>query len=249
MTKKGRICILSNSEVAAISVLRAGECPGGFQRKLNKKTVDGIVESAKNGRTIPAITVGEVGSSLIVVDGQHRIEARRVYPFELAAYIKPMTKNTAILDFISCNTKGRRVRPSLISEIDPSPLGVKIRKVASTFKAKPVHVYNLLYGIATRQRVLSGQVSDAEINIAENVLFVWTRDSRWGAARQIFSHAGTLSVVGNIARNSRNPGIVIKKMQNLNFSENSPLASRYGTSGTSQKSMRAYIATALLGQI
>lgn len=238
--------ILSKESLAKIEVLRRGEVPEGFQRPLKEWKVTQIVTSAKAGRMIPAVSLARIGDRLVVIDGQHRVEARKIHDFELAAYIKPRTIEDAVKDFIVCNSTASRVSLSLILDIDPSKFGEQIRSLAWKNNATVQQAYNLIIGISGRDKAKVGAVEKADWDLAHKILEDWSKDKRWTKHEQFYSRPGVLSVIGSLSKGNKTPDKLLAKIKAMKFEKGSPLAVRYGTSGTSQAAMKDLIARTLI---
>lgn len=234
-----------NSEwLKKIEVQRESEMAGGFQRKLSADRARAITKYMGNGHQLPPIFVGKIGGRYICIDGQHRLEARKLKEFPLFAVIQETDSKTAADEFESMNTMGARVPLLHRIKISSLPIAKYIRSCADNYGIDIRQVYAVVKGVSGRWQPLAtlrdGIPSELK-NKVESILDVWTKDKRWKSRSSVYSRPGILSVVGGICRNRKNIKNVLGQIQELSFSKPSALYEHYGAGGTSQKYMKEYI--------
>lgn len=218
---------------------------GGFQRALNVSRVDVMVDDIKaNGSIVPPIVVARTKEGMIVVDGQHRLEAYRKAKYRLSALIVDgMTEKEATASFVAINRKARRVSLTHVLNVDPSEYATMVRKLGDKYGASNRQAHYALVGAFGRETYYKHKRTGFEIKrehlaSVELVLATWSRDKRWDNDSQCFNRCAIIQAVTDIVVKAKNKGAVIKKLLDANYTRQGPLFSKASLSGASQNILR-----------
>jgi hypothetical protein len=243
MEKKGRLVEISDAMLEKIKIKRLGTEDNGFQRKLNTERSREIVESVKDGATMPPIFIASVGNELILVDGQHRFEARKLHKFPLYGLIVPMEHREMVKNFVEMNHKAIRVQLNHRLTVDPSRNAIRMRSLAKKYDCGNNRIYHLLGGIlGVVSWDWNTEVSEENWKLTEDILKFWSADDRWVKKDECYSASGTLKIVGRFARKAHlefKP--TLEKLQKMNYSRGGPIHKIVGTNQTCQSLMASYI--------
>ncbi len=239
-----QIIEIDNKWLDKIEIPREGEIVEGFQRKLSQDRVRDISKYMSNGHMMPPIFVGKIGERYICIDGQHRLEARKLKEFPLYAVIQETDYETAKDEFETINTMGTKVPLYHRLKITNKPVGKFVRKIAASYRIDMRQVFAIIKGLSGNWTPLIKYREHLPIEVKDKVtkiLDIWTSDKRWKSKNGVFSKPGTLCVIGSICKDKSTIKNVLDKMLTLNYSKGSMLQQKYGAGGTSLKYMREYI--------
>ena len=244
LQSKMKIVLLSDS---MLSKIRTPE----FQRALDTRRTPEIVRSITHGMFIPPVTLAEIDGDLFILDGQHRLEARKRVPFPLYAVIVPMNYKEATRNFVVSNTTQARVSLQHRLKVDTTEAVAEIRKIAVEIGCTSHQVYSVLAGLAnTYSDILKhGLVHQKDMELAKKLLSVWSTDSRWGTGRKtVYDSPGILRTLGRFAGKAKDPIKMARKLQELDFSKVGTIGKHCGSSWTAQNTMREFIIEKLFVQ-
>lgn len=223
-----------------------------YQRPINPDRIPEIKTAVAGGVWVPPVTLAETDGELYIMDGQHRLEARRQMDFELLAVIVPMSRDVAIKNFLITNTSSRKVSLKHRLSVDPSEPARKVRDLAKEFEASPQQVYAVLSGLfgingSDYNSVISRDSKGTAFNLEKTREFLayWTKDTRWnGGGKTIYDKPMVLRLVSNLASREKDWMGAVRKMRNgLDFTMESTLGrkrSGHG-SGIVTRNMRDFI--------
>lgn len=214
-----------------------------FQREYSPLRTPKILKNVAKGSFIPPICVADIGGSLYVLDGQHRLEARRKVAFPLYAIIVPMTEKQATLDFIVMNTTSVRVSMKHRLKVDPTEQAVRIRTIAKDLNATPAQVYVFLQAWKQDSGNIVGYIKPEDFKAAEQILGFWAQDPRWNAQRKtIYDTQSMIKCLGYFTSRAGKPLEIAKKLHaKLDMRMGGTLAGKSGSTTSAQKLMRQYI--------
>lgn len=217
----------------------------GFQRELDHDRVRGITRAVKEGTFIPPIFVGELPDKrMVLIDGQHRLQAYRFQKFPLTAIIyKEDSVKTAAAQFIATNANGVRVSLGFRLKVDPGPDAKWMRELADRYETSPNTIYSLVVGITGKHKFNSEgrRANKHSRELTERIMETWTRDKRWNDRAHLYSSVAALKVVGTIAGESTNPTSTIKYLMGLDWTKRSRLGAITGSSWVFQDKMYKFI--------
>lgn len=212
---------------------------GGFQRQLTDGRLRSISENLGNGLISPAIMVADVDGQLIVIDGQHRLEAWRRKSFPLTAHIVKMSYNDAISNFINHNTKSKRVSRLHILNVDPRTFAKKVRLLAAKYNATLTQVYHICYGLNSGHAA-EQNADGINWDKVETILSIWSDDKRWKTRRTTYVKPGIMQMLGSLCKTSGNPGKLVSRLKNMKFGAQSFMNRHYGASRSDVRFMSEY---------
>lgn len=234
-----RTVLLDDEMIAEIKV-------PDYQWKLNTDRIPFIKSSVTKGIYIPPIVLAAVDGELYIMDGQHRLEARKRMDFPLHAHIVPMDKKMAARNFVVLNSAASRVSLKHRLDVDTSEFSNKTRDMAEKYKTNPTKIYNLIIGFNRSSRSLQQQeIGNSQWALADTILNYWTQDTRWDSTKTIYNSKGMLQLIGRIcikSKTHKNMMDILKKLRHgLDFSVEGTLGRRDGTYGNAQKNMYNYV--------
>lgn len=243
---KERVVEVTQDIVDKIEVLRfKADSKNGFQRELHHGRASVIARAAKEGTFIPPIFVAELPDKrLILIDGQHRLQAYKLSKFPLKAIVfSEKTVKDAASQFIDTNTHAVRVSLGFRLNVDPGPDARWMRDLAAKYETNPRVIYNTVVGIVGKHHFNSGgrRVNKHGRELAERIFEDWCSDKRWNDRAYVYSSIAVLKMVGTLAGESTNPHEVIKFMKGLDWERRSRLGSVTGSSWVFQDKMRRAI--------
>ena len=203
-----------------------------FQRKINPSRIASIIKYVHKGGFIPPILLGEKGQDLLLIDGQHRLEAWKRKKYNLYANLQPgITFKEASQEFVDISSYSVRISLKHRLKHDQSPMARMIRNYAEYFKCEITQVYAIFSGLNFNMK------STVKV---KKILRYWRNDKRWGIKNSIYSKPGTLKMIGSLTRTTANLDLLMERLSKIDYSKKSPLSLRYGSSGTTQRMMKEY---------
>lgn len=234
---------IDDNWLSKIEVVRHAEAEDGFQRKLNMNRAKEISSYMKNGHDVAPIYIGKIGDRYICIDGQHRLEARKMKPFNLYGIVVEKDLKTATDEFEAMNTMNAKVSLSHRLKISNVPLAKFIRGCASKHGVDVKTVYAIVKGLSVWNalRDYRGEFPKAIKDKTEIILEFWMKDKRWKSKSSVYSKPGILTVVGQLCRKKSSIKPLLKQLASLDYSKQGSLYIHYGTGGACLKFMRDYI--------
>ncbi len=217
--------------------------PEGFQRPLNTMKATYAADRLSGGLTnCPPIMLGRIGSRIICVDGQHRLQAWKLRKFPLFAVIYEYQSIEAMSrDFDNINTYMAKVTLNHRLAVSPNPYPKRCRKTALELGVSARDVHYTLMGLSEHGAGFYQQhIPEATWKIGERILKRWTSDPRWAKKDQVYHKRGILRVVGIMCRKAKAVDTVVSKMQEMNYEDGQPISMIQGTGSTEAKDMREY---------
>ena len=235
---EGRLEILGDEVIEKIVTIGPLEDERfGFQRRLMQNKVNAMVRAFEKGVVCPPIVVADVNGALVVVDGQHRLWARRLSSFHLPAYIVKMSMAEANKNFIAINSEQTKVSRMWRLTVALDRRSRKIRELALKFKTSVTCIDNLGPGLYY------------DFGLMEQILDIWSADKRWTDSSQFYNRPGVLKMIGTLCRGKQNCGRIIRQLQALDYRANSSFGEKVGSSGSNQKLMIQYVMRKLISAI
>lgn len=233
-------------------ILRLNEVREGFQRKLDTGRVSAICEALRDDPrlAIPPILLADTGKGYVLVDGQHRFEARKRMVFLLHAQIVKMDEQEAAKTFIVTNSTSRKVSLQHRLRVDPSEFGTKLRGISMRFGVKPNYIWHMIRAINSRykDRPDLKLIGMDEWEFVELVLREWTNDKRWKEDKGVYATPGILRVVTYLSKHKDKPKEFIGILKKMNFNDAGTLAQKYGMSSWKYTEMKNYVTNWLATQ-
>lgn len=255
---KSKIVEVDSVIINKVRILRLREVgidKGGFQRKLDSGRVHDLIEGLKANPNmiIPPILLADTGNELILVDGQHRFEARKRYEYHLFAQVSKMTLDDAIKNFCAVNGTAVRVGIKHRLAIDPGEFATKCRALAKKHSLPANYIYHMIGGLSSTNSFKPNvdTVSSYQWELIETILKEWMTDGRWRSEAQVYGKPGTLKAITRIARDIKGERLLqaLKAMKKMNFTKIGPLYDKCGMGYDRQRDMRHYIQGFLLKEM
>lgn len=222
----------------------------GYQRKLNSKKVTGIVEwSQKQDAYVPAIGVAVMPDGrLFIMDGQHRLEAWRIKPYDLGIEFRPLNKMVGVVDnFIKINTAQTKTALALTSAVSLDPTFVKMRDLAIELKCDHTVVLYFIRGFMKNNHITPGSteydVPNDCFSTAKIVLSAIINKQKKIDKDGGFLGRSFIEAVGIVVRDGQNKdtATVAKAIAEINLKKGSPIRNMYGSSRTCVARMRDHV--------
>lgn len=222
-----------------------------FQRPLNLRRVPKIVNSGLQGNLIPPIVLADTNEGMYVVDGQHRLEARRKAGFDLSAIVYKMSKDEALRAFVVINTTGTRVSLYHRLMIDPDKNAIQIRAIALKYEIPAPKVCAVMNGMCgdSRNSVLTYPFTEDQFKLADKIILGWTTDKRWGKMDQSYSDNNTLRLVSSIAFKAKNYVKSLDNLKSIDYTEDSHYTKLVRSGYSGQHAARQYMREYLLEKV
>lgn len=255
---KSRIVEVTNDIIDKVRILRlrdVGIENGGFQRALQHSRVVRMVDSLRrNPRMIvPPILLADTGDEFILVDGQHRFEARKRHKYHLYAQVSKMTLNEAVSNFCSVNGTSVRVGIKHRLAIDPGEFAKNCRAMAKKYSLPSNYVYHMLGGLTGN----GGYTTDVDAispyhwEVIDVILKEWSDDSRWKSDAQVYAKPGLLKAIARMAKDVKGDKLIkaLRLLKKMNYSKVGGMYDRCGMNYERQRDLRNYINAYLLKEM
>jgi hypothetical protein len=250
-TKKTEVVEVTPELVNGIEVLRFDKKvnPYGFQRQLDARKARRAADTLAGGKAYcPPIILGKVGSKLIVVDGQHRLEAWKQRKFPLQAVINHYDSiEHAAMDFDTINAHGSKVSLRHRLNVSPALYHRKVREIARKYGVEPTKVHYTMVGIIGHDRLYRMKVvRREEWELGEWIISQWIRDPRWALKGQVYSSAGALRIAGGFISKAKDRKVMLGKLQKMEFFRSGALSRVLGSSNSAYQQSRQYVSNWLI---
>lgn len=241
-----RYVAVTKSNHADFEVLRYGASDDGFQRRLDSERVSSMAKAFKSGVVCPDILVADTGDKKLIIDGQHRHAARKIAVFPVNAKVVKMSIVQAANNFVVLNSTGKRVPLSLRLMVATDEASQAIRGIMGAWGVSPQFAYRAVLGASGKTWLPVGApVEKKDVAIAAFVIGIWFRNEfKEGKNNDaLYFRPAVIQAVCALVRGKSEASAakdVYAAMKRANFRKDGALASRYGTSATSQRFMRNY---------
>ena len=234
-------------------VSRYGE--GGYQRQIvSDKKVKRIVDEAKKGTVIPPVLLGNVDGTLQIIDGQHRIEARKLYKFPLFAQIvNGLSQAGAAQTFSVSASTASKISLRHRINITDGDMANAIRKIAASSGVDVMQVNYLCIGLSGNSALNMFGPCVVDVDLAIKIAKLWKDDKRFTMEGQLYNRGGVFALVGRVCKNSDNIVTAITELKKISYAKGGAIDSRYGSSYGSLSQMCDYayrqIAKSMMGRV
>lgn len=253
MNVKSTIQNMTKALSEKIEIARFGELGDkGFQRPLDSNRAKKMAKELGNGSICPPIVVGDLRGRLLLMDGQHRLEAWKISgcAFSLEAKIVPLVDlNQAKKWFCEINGTQKRVSARLRIMIDPCEYAFRCRAMGKKFDLHPMDINSVLCGVAGVYMTIGSSGGSKDVSrltndswsAAERMLDCWSKDKRWAKGPNVYRKPAVLRAVAHVAARTKDLEGTLNELKSMDFSMSGKMARWQGGSHATQKMMRELI--------